>query len=74
MPTASAIEIVQYVRFSRLERSGEFLSTCVYYYYYYDRSEAEKVLFTNILEALVGEPARRPDSDAFQTLISWGFS
>ena len=34
---------------------------------FYDRSEAERVLFTNILEDLVGEP---PDHDAFQTLIS----
>ena len=30
---------------------------------YYDRSEAERVLFTNIVEDFVGEPARtnRPD-------------
>ena len=32
--------------------------------YYYDRSEAERVLFTNIVDASVGEPAR-PDPNAF---------
>ena len=31
----------------------------------YDRSEAERVLFTNIVDDLVREPA-----DTFQTLIS----
>ena len=46
-------------------------------YPHYDRSEAERVLFTNIVDSLVREPARpdppRPgpaDRDAFQTLIS----
>ena len=31
--------------------------------HFLDRSEAERVLFTNILEALVSEPAR-PDRNA----------
>ena len=35
----------------------------------YDQSKAERVLFSNILEALLGELAW-PDHDAFQALIS----
>ena len=35
----------------------------------YDRSEAERVQFTNIVEDLVGE-LTRPDSNVFQTLVS----
>ena len=36
---------------------------------YYDWSEADCSIFTNIVEDLVGEPAR-PSCNAFQTLIS----
>ena len=38
----------------------------------YDRSEAERVPFTNIVDSLVREPARPSpaDLDIFQTLIS----
>ena len=35
----------------------------------YDRSEAERVLSTNIVDDLVGEPTR-PDRNDFQTIIS----
>ena len=36
---------------------------------FYDQSEAERVLFTNIVDDLVREPAR-PGRDALQTLLS----